>query len=138
MKRVLVAVDGSDHSVKALEYVAGRRKAGERLMVLALNVQPRLASSRFVTKSMIAQYQAEEAEKALRNPKVLKQLAALDADSYQEIGDPAEAIVAFAKRTSCHEIIIGNRGLGRLKGLLMGSVATKVAQLADRPVVLIK
>lgn len=138
MKKILVAVDGSDHSAKALDYVADRRKRDEKLVVLALHVQPEIPPSRFVPKNMIENYQAAEAEKALRNPKIRKLLDELEADSYQEIGDVAETIVKFSNKTGCHEIVIGNRGLGRLKGLLMGSVATKVAQLADRPVVLIK
>jgi nucleotide-binding universal stress UspA family protein len=138
MRRILVAVDGSDHSVRALDYVADRRKRGEKLIVLALNVQPPLVPSRFVSKAIIEQYHGMESEKAFGNPKVKKALAAVEADNYVEIGEIAETIVAFAKKTKCHEIVIGSRGLGRLKGLLLGSVATRVAQLADVPIVLIK
>lgn len=138
MKRILIAVDGSDHSLRAIEYVAKRRKAGEKLMVLALNVQPAILPSRFVPKKMIEQYQALEADKALGDAKIKKALAEVSADGYVEIGEPAETIVKFAKKTTCHEIVIGSRGLGRLKGLLLGSVATRVAQLAEVPVVLIK
>ncbi|MBM3514963.1 MAG: universal stress protein [Alphaproteobacteria bacterium] len=138
MKRVLIAVDGSNHAERALAYVAKRRKAGERLIALALNVQPAILPSRFVPRKMIEQYQALEAEKALGGSARKKTLADLDADSYVEVGEPAETIVKFAKKTSCHEIVIGSRGLGRLKGLLLGLVATRVAQLADVPVVIVK
>lgn len=138
MRKLLVAVDGSAPCIKALEYALDRRKRGERLIVLALNVQPEIVPSKFAPKAMVERYQSSEAEKALRGPKVAKLLETLEADSYVEIGDPADMIVKFARKTSCHEIVLGTRGFGRLKGLLMGSVATKVAQLADRPVILIK
>jgi len=45
-------------------------------------------------------------------------------------GDPAKAILAAAKDAGVDCIVIGSRGLGGLKGLLMGSVSHKVSQLA--------
>lgn len=45
-------------------------------------------------------------------------------------GDPAKAILDTAKRTGADCIVIGSRGLGGLKGLLLGSVSHKVSQLA--------
>jgi len=35
-------------------------------------------------------------------------------------------------------IVMGNRGLGVLGGLLMGSVSTEVVQIAKCPVVIVK
>jgi nucleotide-binding universal stress UspA family protein len=62
----------------------------------------------------------------------------LEADTYVETGDPAECIIAFAKKSKCSEIVMGSRGLGRLSGLLLGSVVAKVVQLAEVPVVAVK
>jgi len=46
-------------------------------------------------------------------------------------GDPAKAILGCAKTEGADLIVIGSRGLGDLKGLLVGSVSHKVCQLAD-------
>ncbi len=46
-----------------------------------------------------------------------------------EDGDPADRILAVARETRCDLIVMGNRGLSDLKGLLVGSVSHKVAQL---------
>jgi len=46
-------------------------------------------------------------------------------------GDPAEQILIFARENDVDAIIMGNRGLGALKGLLMGSVSQKVSSLAE-------
>ncbi len=45
-------------------------------------------------------------------------------------GDPAEVIVDTASREKADLIVMGTRGLGRLKGLLLGSVSHKVVQHA--------
>lgn len=47
-----------------------------------------------------------------------------------EDGDPAHRIVEAARRENVELIVMGRRGLGDLKGLLLGSVSHKVAQAA--------
>lgn len=46
-------------------------------------------------------------------------------------GDPAACILDAARNSQATFIVMGRRGLGRLTGLLMGSVSQKVSQLAD-------
>jgi nucleotide-binding universal stress UspA family protein len=138
MRRVLVPIDGSEGSTRALDYLAARRKQGERCEVLLLNVQPPMPSSRFVSKRMIREHQDAESEKALGTAKVRAMQKLLGADAYSEVGEPAETIVKFAQKTGCHEIVMAARGLGRWKGLILGSVATKVVQLSPLPVVIVK
>ena len=47
-------------------------------------------------------------------------------------------IIRYAKEMDCDQIVIGPRGLGTVKGILLGSVASKVMQLSTMPVLLIK
>ena len=47
-------------------------------------------------------------------------------------GDPAGAIIAQAKRRRSDLIVLGTRGLSKTKGLLLGSVSRKVANLCNR------
>jgi nucleotide-binding universal stress UspA family protein len=53
-------------------------------------------------------------------------------------GDPAKAIVARARREKADLLVMGSRGLGALKGLVLGSVSHSVAQQAKIPVMLVK
>ncbi|MCP4283644.1 MAG: universal stress protein, partial [Gammaproteobacteria bacterium] len=46
-------------------------------------------------------------------------------------GDPATAILDFAKRRKADMIVVGTRGLGKLKGAVLGSVSRKVAYNAE-------
>lgn len=48
-----------------------------------------------------------------------------------EDGDPAHRIVEVARHEGVDLIVMGRRGLGDLKGLLLGSVTHKVAQTAS-------
>jgi nucleotide-binding universal stress UspA family protein len=53
-------------------------------------------------------------------------------------GDPAETILRVAAERQADMIVMGSRGLGAAKGLLMGSVSLKVVQLAECPCVTVK
>lgn len=55
-----------------------------------------------------------------------------------EDGDPAETIVRVAKERQADMIVMGSRGLGGAKGLLMGSVSHKVGHLAECTCVTVK
>ncbi len=47
-------------------------------------------------------------------------------------------ILRYAQETNCDQIVVGPRGLGLVKGLFLGSVASKVMQFSTLPVLLIK
>lgn len=47
-----------------------------------------------------------------------------------DVGDPGERIIQLAKQRSADLIVMGSRGFGELKGLILGSVSHKVFHLA--------
>jgi nucleotide-binding universal stress UspA family protein len=53
-------------------------------------------------------------------------------------GDAAESILSLAKKKKADVIVLGRRGMGRLSGLLLGSVSQKVNQLAECAVLTVK
>lgn len=48
-------------------------------------------------------------------------------------GDPANAIVGYAKRNKIDLIVMGSRGLGQVEGMILGSISQKVSNLAGLP-----
>lgn len=139
MTKILIAIDGSKASIKAIDYVVKRRRRGERIEAYILNVQPAISpKAGLITRGMIKDYQALESEKALGKPEVETMKRYLKADAYVEIGEPASCIIDFAQKTKCEEIVIGSRGLGSVKGIFLGSVASKVIQMSPIPVVVVK
>ncbi len=53
-------------------------------------------------------------------------------------GDPADTILDLAGEAGADVIVVGHRGLGRVRTLLLGSVALKVVQNADCTVVSVR
>ncbi len=53
-------------------------------------------------------------------------------------GDPASSVVGFAKRRNIDTIVVGTRGLGKMKGLIMGSVSRKIADNAEANCVIVR
>ncbi len=137
-KNILVPVDGSSSSLRALEIAADRFRRGDYDELFVLNVQPTLPPSRFVTRSMIAEFTERQAEEALDPPRKAAKRHGVKPRFHLEKGEPAETIVKFARRQDCDEIVMGTRGQGRVKGMLMGSVALKVVHLSRGPVTLVK
>jgi nucleotide-binding universal stress UspA family protein len=141
MSRLLLPVDGSETSARAVAYalrMIGQYK--DRPEVHLLNVQPPLAGvvTMFIRAAQIKQFHQDEGTQALAAAR-----AALDAQALPyafdiRVGDAGETIVKYAAEKNCEQICMGTRGLGHMAGMLLGSVAMKVVQLAEIPVLLVK
>lgn len=59
-------------------------------------------------------------------------------ETFTEIGSPAIIIPEFAQKKEYDLIVIGSRGLGVFKGLVMGSVSNYVVTNAKCPVLVVK
>ena len=137
-RNILVPVDGSPSSLRALKHAAERFRDSPHTHLLLLNVQAALPASRHVPRSMIKEHQQRMSEEALAPARACAERFGVTFDCYMRVGDPAEVIADFARRSHSREIVMGTRGLGRVRGLLLGSVTTKVIHLAAVPVTLVK
>jgi nucleotide-binding universal stress UspA family protein len=141
--RILVPVDGSGPSLRALEhallFVKGRKDAA----IILLNVQSRetLDVSDF-TAVLSADADRELAmrrsESALKRAIGLCRKAEVCFEMRAELGPVAETIDRIAREIDADQIVMGTRGLGKLGRLFLGSIATEVTRLASVPVTLVK
>jgi nucleotide-binding universal stress UspA family protein len=138
LNKILVPVDGSAPSIHALEYAAERQRNSPEIKIVVVTVQSPLRPSRVLTRALIAEHHKRSAAKALGPARKALRQQKIKATCHTAIGEPAAAIVAFAKKQRCDEIAMGNSGLGSLARLVMGSVARKVVMLSPLPVVLVK
>lgn len=137
-KHIIVAIDGSDHSDKALEYAKGLAEAfGSTLWLVHAfphtsdligydDYEPLIARREGAGQAIL-----NEARQKLGDGKFEIQEELLE-------GPPAEAILSVAQTREADLIVMGSRGLGSLQGLLFGSVGNKVAHYATCPVMLVR
>lgn len=135
--RLLVPIDGSDHALRALAHVIKRVASHRQLQIYVLNVQLPLPRSLFVSRSMIADYHKAKSNEDLARALRMLQRNALKAQIMVRVGEPGETIAKMARQKHCGEIVLGSRGLGNLKSLILGSVSTKVIHAARVPVTVV-
>lgn len=135
-ERILLAVDGSEHSAKAIP-VAGdlaRRYGGE---VIVLHVREH-------ELGFAGDIDVETPQEALDLvDDVLRTLKDQDTNVRGEVvrvplGQTPRAILDAAKDEGVGLIVMGTRGLSDWGRLLMGSVAHKVVHLAEVPVLVVR
>ena len=137
--KILVAVDGSKSSLKAVQMLIDR--VGwyrSRPEVELVAVHRPLPTMRGVSKRQADRYYAEESESMLAAARKKLDVAGIAHQARALVGPVAETIVRHAKDKRCDLIVIGTRGMGELKSALIGSIATKVLHLSDRPVLTVK
>ena len=141
MDRILVADDGSDTALSAVETAAElAAKTGAELIALAV-VDP--AAFRSADLEAFARSEQLEANSALdcmvdAATEYLERCRTIAARAgvsrvrleKQAGSDPASEILDFANEHDADLIVVGSRGRGRLPGLLLGSVSQKLASLA--------
>ena len=68
----------------------------------------------------------------------MKNINAVDVDTRLVDGEPADCVLNIAKDEDVDTIIVGCRGMGSLKGLLLGSVSQSIAHRAHCSVIMVK
>jgi nucleotide-binding universal stress UspA family protein len=141
MPGIIVGVDGSGHSRRALDW-AIREAAIRHAPLTVVTVQQAMRS--FWAGPMLYPEDTELADNArkLAQEETDEALGELAEDARPPKvtvlgvpGFPAEEILAVA--TDADMIVVGSRGAGGFKKLLMGSVASQVTHHAHVPVVVI-
>lgn len=139
-KNILVAIDGSEQSNKAIDYALELVKTYQsRLELLHVYSYPRfILGEAFVTPPANIVKELQEYSKQVIDEANQKVESIPEANVTIEQGHPAKTIIGFAKENNCDLIIIGSRGLGAISEFVLGSVSHNVVQHSDIPVLVIK
>ena len=137
-KNILVAVDGSEHGLKAAR-VAGevaRCMQASLFVVVAYdpvpaylgepNLQEAISARLFDSEKILANAMAEIGEIPGAITKMMLE------------GPPAEVVLNVAETREVDLVVMGTRGLGRLTSLVVGSQSQKVIAHANCPVLLVR
>jgi len=142
MLKLLVPVDGSECSDRAVDLVIKMKEwCKEAPEVHLLNVHHHLPYGRFaaaIEHDKLQQYYRDEGMKALQSARAKLDAAGVRYQFHVGVGEPAEIVAQYAREQRCDQIVMATHGRGRMTGLLLGSVATKVLNLVTVPVLLVK
>ena len=149
INKLLVAIDGSSHSMKAVDY-ASAIAVGCKARVIILNVIKVLTVPKISVE--------------LRKYAELENVSVVDLNSWKEIasdlvahaekksrekgaddivtmvqeGPVARTIIACAQQHDVDMIVVGSRGFGNIEATLRGGVSHRVELLAKCPVLSVK
>ena len=138
--KVLVPVDGSPASLRALDFAIEMMGQNPDTSLVLLNVQ-NISAMDLTGAAMGSDWQeaaSQASAKALKEAVGKAEAAGIAFKSIVRTGQTAEAIAQAARDEGIEHIVMGTRGLGSIQGLLLGSVAMKVIHLAEVPITLIK
>ena len=146
---ILLATDGSDQAVAAARFIGTlvNPAALERVTVMAV-IRP-LTSAPFFGEVGIASISQEawdslneSADASAKNAiqKTVDALAGIAPriETLIRPGSPADEIVDAAKELGADMIVIGSRGWGEIRSVLLGSVSERVMHLAHCPVLIVR
>jgi nucleotide-binding universal stress UspA family protein len=137
-EKIILAVDGSEHSQRATKYAQGLAQRFESTIWL-VHIFPHTLDllSRDEYERLVASREAA-GQKIL--DKAREQFDDPSLDVHEELleGPEAEAILTVAATRQADLIVMGTRGFSSLKGLLLGSVSQKVIQHATCPVMVVQ
>jgi nucleotide-binding universal stress UspA family protein len=139
VKKILVAVDGSPASLRAVKLAIDQVTAPAGASLVLVNVQ-NLGTlglgeeAGIMPLAWIEQEEMQAAAQILEDAVTACQLAGVPYATRSEQGPVARV----AREENATNIFMGTRGLGQVRGLLLGSVTTQLLHLADAPVTLVK
>ena len=143
MKSVLIPVDGSECSLRAVGLVIAKRNRYSRpdeLAVHLVNIQPPLPHdvTRFASHQQVAEYQRSESDQHTEAARHQLEAAHVPYTYHHSVGNVAEEIAALAERLGCDQIVMGTHGYNALAEFFLGSITAKVIHLSKVPILLVK
>ena len=137
LRRILVPIDGTDYSWRALEYACElvsytRGSLVVMTVVSGRRLQPVMEVDGDCLRAQIGD-ELLEAAYVMLSGKNVDCTYILENDS-----NIAESILRAAEEQKCDGIVLGSRGMGVLEGLFRSSVSQVVVENATVPVTIIK
>ncbi len=144
MKKILVALDGSKHSKKAIELAVDIANIWKAEVYLIHVMEKKSIPSEFKEYARTQQIQPSNyfswfAEKLLNEAESrFKEGGIEKVECVYEIGHPADKIIKEADKRKVDIIIMGSRGMGGFSRTFMGSVSNKVCNHAHTTCITVK
>lgn len=144
--KILLAVDGSESSEAAVQEL-GTRRWPEGTEIRVITVDPPLGRSAFAASPAVqsayddvvaSQRKAAEDALSLAVARLRELLPGVKVEGALLEGTPKEQVVEEARRFGAELLVVGSRGRGAVRSLLLGSVSLAVALQAPCSVLIVR
>lgn len=139
--KILVAVDGSEISLRAVKFVVALNREmakPSKVTLLAVDPPPFPGVETRIGTNAVRQLHEESLESMLKDARRSLSRAKLELVERAEIGDISETIIKVARQDKVDLIVLGSHGRGAVKGILLGSVSSKVIAQSEIPVTIVR
>jgi len=142
-ERILVPLDGSEHSINALKKAIqiAEKHEGKITLLHAYTTHVVSLPKEYVmteTTPETVDISSEVGANILADAEAKAENAGVQVETLLAMGQPVEKIVEASESGKFDLIVIGARGLSPIKEILLGSVSHGVASHARCPVLIVK
>lgn len=137
---ILVPIDGSDNSYRALDAaLLLSEKLGSNITVIHVMEEVPIThiGSEKMLNELLEAYKKENQDILLKCTEIANQKG-LTIKTLLLQGNPASTILDYNKKEKFDLVIMGSRGLGKFKELILGSVSSKIVHHSTCAVLLIR
>ncbi len=138
--KILVPVDGSDNSYRALDAALFlSEKLGSDITVIHVMEEVPIThiESQKLLRELLENYKKEN-EEILSKCSEIARKKGLTINTILLQGNPASIILDFSKKEKYDIVIMGSRGMGKFKEIILGSVSNKIVHHSPCGVLLIR
>ena len=136
-KKILVPLDGSKYSEKALQRAYEVVNAFNSKLILLYVVEKSLPIN-LLDRKVYLEILRKFGNKTLEKANNVLSEKGITAKTFLKEGNIVNEIKKVAKKENCDLIIVGNKGLGTVTRFLLGSVSNKLAQSSSCSLLIIK
>ena len=138
--KILVAIDGSPSALCAAQHALELVRDGLRVAVVLATVQEPTYMYEMLAPDtgVLERVSGAEGLRVLADAESLFQAANVPYQRDIGSGEPAATLLELARQHECTGIFMGARGMGAIRGLLLGSVSQAVLQQSAVPVTIVK
>ena len=139
LSKLLVPVDGSKTLFTPLttQFTLQKTDANITAMNVIENPPTVYVESQKAANDLLAKFR-EESANILDKCKQIAEKNDVKIETVMGEGDAASTIVGYAQKGDFDTVIIGRRGLGRFKEMMLGSISNKVLHHAKCTVMIVK
>ena len=137
IKKILVALDGSKNSIRALNNAIQLAKQ-TGASITGISVIQAFPTEMGLVKTVIGKTLNKHYKHFMQIARAMCTKKGVEFFDVVEYGEEGRTIVSFAQKNNFNLIVIGSRGMGKVRELFLGSTSNYVIHSSKIPVLIVK